>query len=219
MLLQELANGRVDLRETEENLTPKPGTDPLINQAHGVLHQSFVPGATYSRGHYHHAVMAGKIVKDGVQSWLVGVGSNHCGPGVVRNKGAGASAEIVKSSFVGPDPVLLPLAFPSFHVGQFAGSQDRDKLFQQPSLSRVPVDHLKLVSCPVHQYRLSRLVLDVHGDLFALTPLTEVQPELAVLVALGVFADVLLPQPFKGRPLFLQLDGHLGKQSSQFRIA
>ena len=92
-------------------------------------------------------------------------------------------------------------------------------MFQQPGLAGIPVGHLQLVSRPVDQHRLSCLVLDVHGDLFALAPVAEVQPELAVLVAGGVFADVPLPQPLKGHPFLFQLDDHLGKQGAQLRVA
>ena len=39
-------------------------------------------------------------------------------------------------------------------------------------------------------------------DLFALAPVAEVRPELAVLIAVGVLADARLPQQLEGHPLF-----------------
>jgi hypothetical protein len=209
-LVQQLADGPVQIRQTEEGLVAQPGQDPPLHYLDADFDLGLVSGLANPGGSDHGLVVLRQVEVGGIQVRLIAARAAHTGLEVVRDQKRRNPTEEREGAHMGPDPVGQILVPVGLGVGVAARPEHSHKHLRRADLTRLHIHHRHRLTGIVHEELLAPLVAQPHGRVERLRPLAIELTELTVALALRISLPVFQPQQPQGHPLASQFRMDLG---------
>jgi hypothetical protein len=207
-VLQQNADGGIQIGETEESPMAKPRQYPALDDQHRAFDLGLVARLAAARRQNRRVVVLRHGGKGLIERRLKPQRLGHARLQVIADDRFGNAAEVRKSPALAFNPIRQPLAEAGHRIGQRRRPQDRDKNLRRTYLARLRVDHLGRLPGVIGLHHRTRLVAMAEGRMRPALIGTERLAKPGVAVTIGMRRTIFLPKQRQRHPLALELLRH-----------